>query len=64
MPVKFKYGVFIHCSEFSLMNQWIRVREMLLVAEIVKNFPASYGTSNFNPIYITLTVPAQELLCS
>jgi len=46
------------------MNQWIRVREMLLVAEIVKNFPASYGTSNFNPIYITLTVPAQELLCS
>jgi len=47
MPVKFKYGVFIHCSGFSLMNQWIRVLEVLLVAEIVKKFPAFYGTSKF-----------------
>jgi len=48
MPVKFIYGVFIHCSGFLLMKQWIRVRNMLLIAEIVKNFPAFYGISNFN----------------
>jgi len=48
MPVEFKYGVFIHCSGFSLMNQWIRVCKMLLISEIVKNFPAFYGISNFN----------------
>jgi len=26
---------------------------MLLVSEIVKEFPALYGTSNFNTIYMT-----------